>query len=520
MTVQVSARHKVVGVPLTPQLQNLFPKATTARLNGSGELILIPHGFQETIMLRNLGLDVPAPILSQYSWPGDKRPFRVQKLTAAGMTTNQRFYVLNDMGTGKTKAAIWAYDYLRGLGLASKLLVVAPLSTLDNVWRREIFRTCPHLSVGVLHASSKKRRIDVLNESHDVYVINTDGIKVILKELLARKDIDTLVLDELAMFRGASSDRNEAARKLAERMVWAWGMTGSPAPTDPTDAWGQCRILTPHTVPAAYGRFRDETMYKTTSFKYVPRRDAIAKVFKAMQPAVRYMLDDVVELPAVIERTIDVKMGKKQEFAYEQLRKHACVAIQNHQVSAVNAGVLLNKLLQVSLGYVYTSAGKIVGLDNNVRLDAIVETVEGASHKVLVFVPFIHALQGIYKRLADDRISCAMVHGETPKKARDTIFNLFQNTDKYKAIVAHPACMSHGLTLTAATTVIWAGPMTSLETFEQANARVRRIGQSHKQQIIMFQGSAMEKKMYASLRAKQSIQNKILDMFYNDTNTP
>jgi SNF2 family DNA or RNA helicase len=80
--------------------------------------------------------------------------------------------------------------------------------------------------------------------------------------------------------------------------------------------------------------------------------------------------------------------------------------------------------------------------------------------------------------------------------------------------------MSHGLTLTAATTVIWAGPMTSLETFEQANARVRRIGQSHKQQIIMFQGSAMEKKMYASLRAKQAIQNKILDMFYDDTNTP
>jgi SNF2 family DNA or RNA helicase len=428
------------------------------------------------------------------------------QVSARHKVVGVRFYVLNDMGTGKTKATIWAYDYLRGLGLAKRMLVVAPLSTLDHVWRKEIFRTCPYLSVGVLHAHSKALRLKTLAEDHDVYVINTDGIKVMFRELMARLssgDIDTLVLDELAVFRGPSSKRNKFMRALAEKAVWA-----------------QCRILTPHTVPKSFGAFQDQTMYRATSFKYVPRRDSIKAVFQAMQPSVRFMLDDVTELPPIIERTIDVKMGKKQEYAYEQLRKHACVAIQNHQVTAVNAGVALNKLLQISLGYVYTSTGNIVGLDNNLRLDAIVETVEGAAHKVLVFVPFVHALKGIHKRLDDDRIPCAMVHGETPKKARDHIFNLFQNTDKFKAIVAHPACMSHGLTLTAATTVIWAGPILSLETFEQANARVRRIGQNHKQQIIMFQSTLMEKKAYQSLRSKQNIQNKILEMFYNDTNTP
>src|SRR5215207_188453 len=514
--IQISAKHRVVGVPVQPQLQNLFPKARVERFNGS-EVILLPHGFQETVMLRNLGYEVPAPILSQYSWPGDKRPFNVQRWTAAGMTTNQRFYCLNGMGTGKTRAAIWAYDYLKGNRMAQRALVVAPLSTLDHVWRREVFKTCPHLSVGVLHNTDRAKRLEVLEQEHDIYVINTDGIKVIGKELLARKDIDTLILDELALFRNAGSDRNKVARKLAERMTWVWGSTGSPTPNEPTDAWGQCKIVTPHTVPSSFGRFKDLSMLKVSQFKFVPKKDAYDHVFAAMQPSVRYTLEDVVELPYIVERNTDVSMGSRQSHVYEEVRKHSYAAIQQHTITAVNAGVALNKMLQISLGYVYTREGKIVTLDNDKRLQAIVDAVLSTDRKALVFVPFTHALEGIHKKLLAEKIDCALVYGDTSKKQRDYIFNMFENTTKFKAICAHPGCMSHGLTLVSADTVIWAGPTTSLETFEQANARVRRAGQNHKQQIIMFQGSDVEKKMYARLRAKQQVQDNILELFAEAT---
>jgi SNF2 family DNA or RNA helicase len=210
-------------------------------------------------------------------------------------------------------------------------------------------------------------------------------------------------------------------------------------------------------------------------------------------------------------------MGPKQEHVYEELRKHAVVAIQNHQITAVNAGAVLNKLLQVSMGYIYTREGKTIGLDNTLRLDAICDAIESTDRKVLVFVPFTHALEGIFKKLTDAKIECALVHGATPKKQRDYIFHLFQNTTKFKAICAHPVCMSHGLTLTEADTVIWAGPTTSLETFEQANARVRRIGQHHKQQVLMFQSTPAEKKMYQRLRAKQQVQDNILELFAEAT---
>ncbi len=511
--IHVSAKHRVIGVPGDARICNLFPDAKIIDFSGQ-RTALLPHGLHETVILRNMGIDVPAPILSQYDWPGPRSepPFRVQKLTAALFSTHQRCYCLNGMGTGKTRSALWAYDYLRGLGLAGKMLVVAPLSTLNRVWRREAFRVVPHLSVGILYGD-KKRRLKVLEEDHDIYVINPDGMRVILDELDARSEIDVMVLDELALFRNGGADRNKMARRLGKRMVWLWGLTGSPIPTEPTDAWGQCLIVTPHTVPRTFGRFRDEVMIKINQFRYVPKKDAVNKVFSVMQPAVRYTLDDVVELPELVERVENIDMGQKQENVYETLRKHSYALIQNGEITAANAGALLNKMLQVSMGYVYTSKGDIVSLDNDTRLAAVVDACLASDRKVIVFVPFTHALNGVYNKLLDEKIDVAMVHGATPKKARDHIFTLFQDTSKYKVIAAHPGCMSHGLTLTAADTVIWFGPTTSNETFEQANARVRRIGQAHKQLVLMFQSTAVERKVYARLRSNQKLQDSLLELF-------
>lgn len=105
------------------------------------------------------------------------------------------------------------------------------------------------------------------------------------------------------------------------------------------------------------------------------------------------------------------------------------------------------------------------------------------------------------------------MYGDVPQQQRAQIFNAFQNSTKHKALVAHPNTMAHGLTLTAADTIIWFSPITSLEIFEQANARIRRVGQKHKQQVLMFAGTPVEKKVYATLRRKQSVQDQLLAMF-------
>lgn len=513
--VQVSPKHKVVGVPWAENIRNLFPAAKEMQFGGAPHIIL-PHRPTETFLLRRLGYDVPAPILTHYDWCSGN-PFASQKSTAALLTLEQRAYVLNGMGTGKTKSALWAYDYLRSNGVCGKMLVSAPLSTLRFTWAREIFNTLPHRKCAVLHGT-KKQRLERLNDPDvDIFIINHDGHKVILDELIAHPEINVLCLDELAVFRNGASTRVKAMLKLAAKMEWVWGMTGSPIPTSPTDAWAQARIVTPTRVPKYFGRYREELMTKITAFKWHPKPDAVERAFATLQPAVRFTLDDVTELPECVERTIDVEMGPKQAKIYDALAKQCYAAVQTQEITAANAGAVMMKLLQVSTGWVYDKDRNIVPLDNNKRIEALIDAINATDRKVLVFAPFKHALAGISAALTLEGIEHATVDGDTPEGQRAQIFNVFQNTAKYRVILAHPQCLAHGITLTAADTVIWFAPVTSLEIYDQANHRIRRVGQQHKQLVLHLQSTPVEKKIYKMLQTKQKVQDKLLGLFEEHT---
>lgn len=517
MSVHISAKHKAIGVPARDDLKNLFPGAQVLAMH-DGDKIILPHVVDVTLLLRNIGIDAPAPVLSQYAWPHPlgKAPFEVQRKTTAMMTVYRRSYVLNGMGTGKTKACLWAFDYLRSVTLAKKMLVVAPLSILEVVWAKEVFETVGHLKVQVLHGSREKR-LDRLKRDADIYVINHDGIKTIAAELELRTDIDTVVVDEISGFRNYKADKSKILQKLVGRMNWAWGMTGSPTPGEPTDVFGQAKVISPKRVPKYFRQFQDQLMIKVGPFKWVPRPNATQMAYETLQPAVRYTLDDVVELPELIERTVDIPLGKEQARIYKAMELHSYTMLQNGEVTAVNAGALMNKLLQISCGYVYDSKRNVKTLDNDDRLDRLVDDINACGEKVLVFVPFVHTLNGIAERLTKERIDFAVVHGGTAAGERATIFNLFQNTTKFKVILAHPQCMAHGLTLTAATLIIWFAPIASLEIFDQANARIRRVGQKLKQLILMYAATKMERRVYSILRSKQNVQGVILSLFEENT---
>jgi SNF2 family DNA or RNA helicase len=91
------------------------------------------------------------------------------------------------------------------------------------------------------------------------------------------------------------------------------------------------------------------------------------------------------------------------------------------------------------------------------------------------------------------------------------VFRGFQHDNNYDIIVAQPAAMAHGLTLTAANTIVWYAPTVRNEIYEQANARVRRPGQKHSQLIVNVSGSNIERKTYARLKDKQSMQGLVFD---------
>ena len=418
--------------------------------------------------------------------------------------------------TGKTLAALWAFDYLRSVGVLHKALVVSPLSTLDAVWGTEVLLNFPHLKFAVLHGD-KARRQKLLAQDADVYIINHDGIKTLHADLLKRTDLDLLLLDELATYRTAGTDRYKAIAKLcAPPARWVWGMTGTPTPNEPTDAWAQCRLITPHTVPEFGKRFKDMTMRQLTMYKWIPKPDATATVQRAMQPAIRFTREECLDLPPTTWAYRDVEMSDEQRKAYTEMSANLRFQFQSGQAKAVNAADAAMKLVQIACGAVYNHAdGTPIVLPNSARVRQVEEIIEQAAGKVLVFVPFTAALRNLRDALAKTWAT-EMVDGSVPLSKRTEVFNAFQHGTELRVIVANAETMSHGLTLTAADTVVWFAPTTSHETFDQANHRIIRQSQRKHTQIVMLQGSAVERKLYKRLQDRHDMQASLLDAVAGD----
>lgn len=507
----VSAKHRSFAIPYDKGIANLLPTAKGFTHPQHGKMLLVPHTCDTTRLARNMGYSTPAPILTQYDWNKDT-PFRTQMTTAALLTMNSRAFVLSQMGTGKTRATLHACNYLLMEKLIRRILVVAPLSTLVNVWDNEIFRYFNHLSVGILHGT-KAQRLKVLKEDHHVYVINHDGVATIEDELLKRSDIDCIVVDELASFRNARTDRWKSLSSVVASRPFVWGLTGSPTPNEPADAYGQVKLLLPNKVPKFFKQFKRETMLQVSQFKWVPKADANDIVFDTMQPAVRYTRDDCIELPETIYQERKVALSPEQDRVYKELIRKLKLGFQEGTVTAANEGVLFSKLLQIACGWVYTSDRRIVTLGNQDRVDQLIDVLNEAEGKVIVFVDFIHAANELHDILCKLKVPCSLVTGQTPPSARNHIFNAFQNSPLPRVLVAHPKCMAHGLTLTAANVIVWFTPTTSLETYQQACARITRPGQTRKSLIVHLTGTPVETKLYRRLQQKASLQGALLEMF-------
>jgi SNF2 family DNA or RNA helicase len=162
---------------------------------------------------------------------------------------------------------------------------------------------------------------------------------------------------------------------------------------------------------------------------------------------------------------------------------------------------------------VYTDTNEVIEFDVSSRLNVVQEVIEESSHKVLVFVPFSHTIELLKKHLIKAGITCDVINGAVPVNRRSDIVKDFQETDNIKVLIIQPQAASHGLTLTAADTIIWYAPVTSVETYLQANARIDRPGQKNAMTIVHISGSQVERKMYSLLRGNIANHSEIINLY-------
>lgn len=473
--------------------------------------VLVNWGVEETQILRNLNISVPAPIEFRYTWTGKFQPMEHQKTTAAFLTSNRRAFCFSEQGLGKTASAIWAADFLLQQRIIRRVLVLCPLSIMDSAWRDDLFNFAMHRSVAVCHGSKDKRK-KLLAQNTEFVIINYDGTEVV-KEDIQAGGFDLIIVDEANQYKNPSTKRWKTLASFLRPETWLWMMTGTPAAQSPVDAYGLAKLVCPSNVPKYMSTFREQVMVKVSNFRYVPRADAVDTVHRVLQPAIRFTKKECLDLPEITYVKRDVPLTAQQKKFYEKQRKDMLMQAAGEQVTAANAAVNMNKLLQISAGAVYTDDKEAIEFDVSNRYAVLKEVIDESSNKVLVFAPFRHCINLIVDELAKDGITAEVISGSVPAKARSDIFKRFQETDETKVLVIQPQSAAHGVTLTRADTIVWWGPTSSLETYAQANARIHRKGQRNPCTVIQLQGSAIERHVYSLLDKKIDVHTKIIDLY-------
>ena len=198
---------------------------------------------------------------------------------------------------------------------------------------------------------------------------------------------------------------------------------------------------------------------------------------------------------------------------YRTLKNQMLIEAAGEQVSAVNAAVSLSKLLQISGGAVYSDNQLVIEFDITPRLTVLKEVIDETSNKVVVFVPFTHTIEVVQRYLTENRITSEVINGSVSPKERSSIISRFQDTVDPRVLIIQPQAAAHGITLTAADTVVFWSPVMSVETYLQCIARIDRIGQKNAMTVVNLQGSEVERKMYTMLHNKVDSHQKLVDLY-------
>lgn len=405
------------------------------------------------------------------------------------------------------------------LGLIKRVLVICPLSIMKSAWQADLFTFAMHRRCDVAYGAPKKRK-EIIAQGAEFVIINFDGVEIVKQEIIDG-GFDLIVVDEASAYKNAQTTRWKVLRDISAQVKGLWMLTGTPAAQSPVDAFGLAKLINPDNTPKFFGQFRDQVMYKLGMYKWIPKPNAQTTVHKVLQPAIRFEKKDCIDLPDLTYVERYAPLTPQQKKYYALLKTRMTMVAAGEEVSAVNAATNINKLLQISGGAVYSDTGEVVEFDVSSRLKVVQEVIDEASHKVLVFVPFTHTIELLREYLTKHGITCDVINGKVPVNRRHEIIKDFQSTDNTRVLIIQPQAASHGLTLTAANVIVWYAPVTSVETYLQANARINRPGQRNPMTVVHITGSDVEARLYKMLASNVNNHEKLIDLYRNEiTNTP
>jgi len=488
------------------------PSVLTGIPHQRGEkAVVVKHDYPTWVQMRARGMILPSPI-AHYKWPGRFDPFAHQRTTSEFLISHPKSFVFNGLGTGKTLSALWAMDYLMQQKVVRRVLIIAPLAVCTGVWEPELFKTTPHLSAQVLEGGAAKKKAQAARRQTQVVIVNPESLHIVSDELMGK--VDLILVDEATYFKNASTKRWKTLQKLTEGVPYLWLMTGTPAPQSPMDAYGLLRLVRKKYISKR--AWQNMTMIQVGRFRWVPKNDADKTISGWLRPAIWFKIEDCPDMPEMpAPLSIPAIMTKEQQELCTLLTNEARAMVEDGEISAPNAAVVMSKLIQVQCGGVYGTDENEQRAEHEVAatgyFQAIHDFVDQADTPVLIVAPYRITAKAIEAKMNKAGYSTALIYGDVKKRDRGPILRDFSE-GRTRVLVAVPGTMSHGVDglQNASRFILWAAPPTSAEAYHQTIGRLVRSGQKKKVVIGHIITSTLAKEMFNRLESKARLQDAVL----------
>ena len=464
------------------------------------------------------------------------KPYEHQLETLSKSAHKNLFALFLEMGLGKSKILLDNASILFEKEKITGLLIITPKGNLRNWDTHEINKHLPdHIKRNVLvwqpnHTKrwTKDYERMVKEDSEgalNIFLVNVEAFATVkackfVEEFLVTHDV-MMAVDESTTIKNPKAKRTKHLIKLAPLADYRRILTGFPITKAPLDLYSQCYFLSPNLLGfSSYYAF--SARYAITqarrmgahSFQQIVGFQKLEELQESIKDfSIRKRKEDCLDLPEKIYMKRYVELSDEQKKAYGTMKQKALMILNEEVFSTMNVLTQIMRLQQVVAGSLRNEAGETVVLENN-RIQTVVDLLEETSGKVVIFAVFQTDIQRLENTIAArfGKESVASYYGKTPQNERQKTIDKFQDPDSdLRYFISNPQTGGRGITLTAASTMIFYSNSYDLEMRVQAEDRIHRIGQNKSCTYIdLVSKDTVDEKILQNLLSKVKISNEVL----------
>jgi len=439
-----------------------------------------------------------------------------------------------EMGTGKSKVLIDNIAMLYDNGKINGALIIAPKGVYKNWHDSEIPIHLPdHIDKKVvlwqanINDKQQKKLNTLFEPGEDLHILlmnvesfsTKKGLDFAIKFLSCHKNM--IAIDESTTIKNPSAKRTKNILSLIPFSKYRRILTGSPVTKSPLDLYTQCKFLDPWLLGhSSYYSFRTRyAQMRTANFggrsvQIITGYKNLSELSEKLQPfSYRVLKDDCLDLPKKTFMKRIIQLTPEQEKVYRQMKQMALAELNGKVITTATVMTQLMRLHQITCGHFKSNDGTVQKLKND-RTNELINIINEVSGKVVIWAHWRNDIETIIEHLKKEYGDNSVVtyYGDTTQDERQNAIKQMQDPNStVRFLVGTPQTGGYGITLTAASTMIYYSNGYDLEKRQQSEARIDRIGQTKPMTYVdIIAEETIDEKIVKALRKKINIATEIM----------